>query len=66
MIVYYVQTGVLASQSTKKHNITVQFRAPLDPTDDETAASEICYDEFRKVDEFMLLKTQQFKRYAYM
>ena len=51
-IVYYVQTGVLASQSTKHYNITIRFRAPLDTTNEETAKKEIVYDEFRRVDEF--------------
>ena len=55
-----------ATEKTKPYNITVKFRAPLDAATDMKAKKEINYDEFRHIDEFQLLKTGEFERYAYM
>ena len=55
-----------ASEKTRPYNITIKFKAPLDETDDETAAREICYEQFRLENEQTLLRSGQFERYAWM
>lgn len=55
-----------ADPKTKPYNITIKFRAPLDETDEETAAREISYEQFRLENELSLLKSNQFEKYAHM
>ena len=52
-VIYYLQTGVLASSATKPYNITVKFKAPFekDPNDDLEQAMIINYAQYDKVDE---------------
>ena len=65
-MVYFVQSGVLATEKTDPCAITVKFKAPLDDSSDENASKEINYEEFKVVDELKLLKTADFERYAYI
>ena len=43
-MIQYIQSGVKADPKTRPYNITIKFKAPLDETDDESAAREICYE----------------------
>jgi len=63
-LVYYIQTGVLATEKTDPHNITVKFKAPIDTSNDENAAKAINFEEFKVVDEYKLLKDREYDRYA--
>ena len=63
-IIYYIQTGILATEKTHPFNITVHFRAPLDDSCEEEARKEINYEAFRYEDERKLIKQGQFHRYA--
>ena len=63
-IVYYIQTGVLASENTDPHAITIKFRAPINTASAEDAAMEINYEGFKTEFEFKLLKDKDFERYA--
>ena len=65
-MVYYVQSGVLATEKTDPCAITIKFKAPLDDSSDENAGKEINYEEFRVADELKLLKAGEFERYAYI
>ena len=65
-MIYYIQSGVRASEKTRPYNITLRFKAPLDETDDETAAREICYEQFRLENEQALLRQGNYERYAYL
>ena len=65
-LIYFVQSGVLANQHTQPYAISVKFQAPIDTSSDEASTKEINYEEFRIVDEYKLLKTGEFERYAYI
>ena len=56
-VIYYLQTGVLASSATKPYNISVKFKAPFerDPNDELGESMIINYNQFDKVDELQLL-----------
>ena len=65
-LVYYVQSGVLATEKTDPCAITIKFKAPLDDSSDDDHRKEINYEEFRVADELKLLKTGEFERYAHI
>ena len=64
-IIYYIQTGVLATEKTQPFNITVKFRAPLDDSSLENSRREINYEAFKIENEMHLLKAGQFEKYAH-
>jgi len=57
---------VQISDFREKNTITVKFRAPVDTSNDENAAKEINYEDFKIEDEYKLLKDKQFERYSYV
>lgn len=64
-IIYYLQTGVLATEKTKPYNITVKFLAPFvtDPDDDEKLIIDYSQAE-DDVNELELLQNGEFQRFA--
>ena len=61
---YYIQTGVLASEKTDNTYITIKFRAPINTASDEEALMEINYEGFKNENEYKLLKDCNFERYS--
>ena len=58
-ILYYIQTGVQASEQTHPYAITIKFKAPFVIAEEDEEGEEITsidYEGFKSVNEYGLLK----------